>query len=129
MIISNEGNKILESNGMVIVSKKTGEWEVVSGGGGALWVTDNDYTIIDKTYAEIKTALDQGKMVYLKRVSTDDTSMTTIVSFLTSMDVDLTTPEYWANFNGDSGSVSYVSSSPDGEMHYYNPNSGGTQST
>jgi len=128
MIISNEGNKIIDSNGVVIVSKKTGEWEVISGGGGggALWVTDNDNTIA-KTYAEIKTALDQGKMVYLKRVYTYEDSMTTIVSFLTSMDVDLTTPEYWANFNGDSGSISYVSSSSDGEMHYYDPNSGGPQ--
>lgn len=65
MIISDEGNKILESNGMVIKSKKTGEWEVVSGGGGGAFATflidtPNERIVCDKSFDELYEAVHNG---------------------------------------------------------------------
>jgi len=67
MIISDEGNKILESNGIVIKSKKTGEWEVVSGGGGGAFATFSvepitEDLICDKSFDELYEAI-QGEPV------------------------------------------------------------------
>lgn len=65
MIISDEGNKILESNGMVIKSKKTGEWEVVSGGGGGAFATfsldtSTERIVCDKSFDELYEAVHNG---------------------------------------------------------------------
>lgn len=65
MIISDEGNKILESNGIVIKSKKTGEWEVISGGGGGAFATFSvdpltQKLICDKSFDELYEAIHNG---------------------------------------------------------------------
>ncbi len=77
MIISDEGNKILESNGMVIKSKKTGEWEVVSGGGGSGVFALLEPTVsggkvtsfaCDKTYDEIVERYKDGPALIAMKV-------------------------------------------------------------
>lgn len=118
MIISNEGNKIIDSNGVVIVSKKTGEWEVVSGGGGggALWVTGNSDGILDKTYTELKTAVNQGNIVLLKMLMQEDGDVTNVLHLVSLF--ESSAQNYYNVIFLGMDSWTFSAETPDGQLHY-----------